>query len=197
MKLKQVYRRWEATIDSGTGTVPLLFVVQLKHWNFCGQSLNAALVKTFRYDSQAIVEPCVKDILEVTCRYWTSNHVVVVQGTHQQRNTCEKMVRNNWQWFERHNGILIQRIWIQNWSRQRFNMVWMLLDLFRMISLLIPVPIRFTSTRLILCLDLAYYLWGQILRYFIPSCKSYDWTSRDTATHKGIFTERRGFAIAV
>jgi D-alanine-D-alanine ligase len=29
------------------------------------QSLNAALVKTFRYDSQAIVEPCVKDILEV------------------------------------------------------------------------------------------------------------------------------------
>ena len=29
------------------------------------QSLNAALVNTFRYDSQAIVEPCVKDILEV------------------------------------------------------------------------------------------------------------------------------------
>lgn len=29
------------------------------------QSLNAALVNTFRYDSQAIVESCVKDILEV------------------------------------------------------------------------------------------------------------------------------------
>ena len=29
------------------------------------QSLDAALVNTFRYDSQAIVEPCVKDILEV------------------------------------------------------------------------------------------------------------------------------------
>ena len=29
------------------------------------QSLDAALVKTFRYDLQAIVEPCVKDILEV------------------------------------------------------------------------------------------------------------------------------------
>ncbi len=27
--------------------------------------LNAALVNTFRYDSQAIVEPCVKDILEI------------------------------------------------------------------------------------------------------------------------------------
>jgi D-alanine-D-alanine ligase len=28
-------------------------------------SLNAALVNTFRYDSQAMIEPCVKDILEV------------------------------------------------------------------------------------------------------------------------------------
>jgi D-alanine-D-alanine ligase len=28
-------------------------------------SLNAALVNTFRYDAQAIVEPCIKDILEI------------------------------------------------------------------------------------------------------------------------------------
>ena len=28
-------------------------------------SLNAALVNTFRYDSQAMIEPCVKDILEI------------------------------------------------------------------------------------------------------------------------------------
>jgi len=58
-------------IDSGTEQFPL-FVKPCNLGSSIGisvandnQSLNAALVKTFRYDSQAIVEPCVKDILEV------------------------------------------------------------------------------------------------------------------------------------
>jgi len=51
------------------------------------QSLNAALVKTFRYDSQAIVEPCVKDILEVKCLEEGGAIASVVESQYRQQGT--------------------------------------------------------------------------------------------------------------